>query len=61
VAVAETVAFWPVAPCSLVALFQHFQEYTVSIFRVTEFGSGERQSPEPEPKFQNRPVIYFVL
>ena len=59
--VAETVVFWPVAPCSVVGLFQCFQEHTVSTFRVTEYGPGECQSPAPEPKFQSRPVILSAL
>ena len=60
-AVADTVVFWPFAPRSVVGLFQRFQEHTFSIFRVTEFGSGECQSPAPEPKFQSRPVILCAL
>ena len=62
VVVAETVVFWPVAPCSVVGLFQFFfQEHTVSIFRVTEFGPGECQSSAPEPKFWSGPIILCAL
>jgi hypothetical protein len=36
----KITAFWDAMPCSLVEMYQHFQEFAASIFRVDTEAEG---------------------